>query len=165
MLGTQDFSVSDSYLRLVPPTIANAILAATSDARRRFAVACANVAIEHCVRAVLGIDDGAEMTMSQLRDHALAANEPREREAIDRMLGRREDHLYGLVCALRANDADAPYSEFVRLSTQRHAVRALRAALLPDGLSAASRAAFETISATRNEQHVEEPARETMRSA
>ena len=156
---------SDSYLRLVPPSIAEAIVAATSDARRRFAVACANVAVEHCARALLGIDDGAEMTISQLRDHAFAASEPREREAIDRILGRREDHLWALLCALRGDGAEAPYSEFVRLATQRHAVRALRAALQSDGLSAASRAAFETISATRNEQHIEELARATMRSA
>ena len=156
---------SDSYLRLVPKSIADAIMSGTSDARRRFAVACANLAVEHCARAVLGIDDGAEMTISQLRDHALAATEAREREAIDRILGRREDHLWSLLTALRGNDAEAPYSEFVRLATQRHAVRALRATLLPDGLSAASRAAFETISATRNEQHVEDLARETMRGA
>jgi len=156
---------SDSYLRLVPHSIAEAIMSGSSDGRRQFAVACANLAVEHCARAVLGIDDGAEMTISQLRDHALAAQEPREREAIDRILGRREDHLWSLLTALRNNDAEAPYSEFVRLATQRHAVRALRAALLPDGLSAASRAAFEAISATRNEQHVEELARATMRDA
>ena len=140
-------------------------MSGSSDARRRFAVACANLAVEHCTRAVLGIDDGGETTLAQLRDHALAAKEPREREAVDRILGRREDHLWSLLTALRSNDAEAPYSEFVRLATQRHAIRALRAALLPDGLSAASRAAFETISATRNEQHVEELARETMRGA
>ena len=156
---------SDSYLRLVPSAVADAIVAATSDARRRFAVACANVAVEHCARAVLGIDDGAEMTLSQMRDHVLGAADARDREAIDRILARREDHLWTLLCALRGDGAEAPYSEFVRLATQRHAVRALRAVLLPDGLSAASRAAFETISATRNEQHVEELARETMRVA
>jgi hypothetical protein len=153
---------SDSYLRLVPAAIAEAIITSASSARRAFAVACANLAVEHCARAVLGLDDGAEMTISQLRDHALAAQSPREIAEIDRMLGRREDQLYGLVSALRANDGDAPYSEFMRLATQRHAIRALRAALLPDGLSAASRAAFETISATRNEQHVEDLARTTM---
>ena len=156
---------SDSYLRLVPHSIAEAITSASSDARRRFAVGCANLAVEHCARAVLGLDDGAEMTISQLRDHAFAADNARERDAIDRILGSREDHLWNLLSALRSNDAEAPYSEFVRLATQRHAIRALRAALLPDGLSAASRAAFETISATRNEQHVEELARETMRGA
>lgn len=155
---------SDSYLRLVPPSIAEAILQSTSDARHRFAVACANAAVEHCARARLGIDDGAEMTIAELRDQAWAATEAREREAIDRILLRREDHLYTLVCELRSNDADAPYSEFMRLATQRHAIRALRAALLSDGLSAACRAAFETISATRNEQHIEELARTTMRT-
>lgn len=158
----------DSYLRLIPAAIADAISASTSVARKRFAVACANIAVEHCARAGLGVDDGDDLTISQLRDRALAANEggqPRPIEEIDRMLGRREDQLYAQVSALRANDSEAPYSEFLRLATQRHAIRALRAALLPDGLSAAARAAFETISATRNEQGIEELARETMRPA
>jgi len=105
------------------------------------------------------------MTFPQLLDRVLAAGESRQTEELDRMLGRREDHLYGLVSALRANDNEAPYSEFLRLATQRHTIRVLRAALLSDGLSAAARAAFETISATRNEQHIEALARETMRPA
>jgi hypothetical protein len=41
-------------------------------------------------------------------------------------------------------------------------VRALRAALVRDGLSAAASAAFETISATRNEEGVARLARDTM---
>ena len=156
---------TDSYLRLIPAEIADAIVAATSDGRRRFAVACAKLAVEPCARAVLGLDDGAERTIDQLRDQALAAQDAGEVDEIDRMLGRREDHLYRLVIALRTDDNDAPYSEYVRLSTQRHAIRALRAALLPDGVSAAARAAFETISATRNEPHVEAIARETLTTA
>lgn len=140
-------------------------MATTSVARKRFAVACAQVAVEHCARAVLGVDDGGGPTMAELRDRALEAREPRQIQEIDRILGQREDHLYGLVSALRANDSEAPYSEFLRLATQRHTIRALRATLVPDGLSAAARAAFETISATRNEQHVEELAREMMRPA
>lgn len=152
----------DSSLRLIPAAIADAIVAASSSARRRFAVACANLAVEHCARAVLSLDDGAEMTIAQLRDHALAAAETDDVAQIDRLLGHREEHLYRLVVGLRADDNDARYSEFVRLTTQRHAIRALRAALLPDGLSAAARAAFETISATRNEPHVEAIAREML---
>jgi hypothetical protein len=157
--------MADSYLRLIPAAVADAIMATVSVARKRFAVACANVAVEHCVRAGLGGDGDGELGFAPLREQVLAALEPRQIEEIDRMLGRREDHLYGLVAALRANDNEAPYSEFLRLATQRHTIRALRAMLLSDGLSAAARAAFETISATRNEQHIEELAREIMRPA
>ena len=160
--------MADSFLRLIPAAVADAIVASTSVGRKRFAVACANIAVEHCARAVLGLDGSGELPLAQLRDRALAANEsrdPRAIEEIDRMLGRREDQLYAQVKALRANDSEAPYSEFLRLATQRHAIRALRAALLPDGLSAAARAAFETISATRHEKGIEELARETMRPA
>ena len=53
----------------------------------------------------------------------------------------------------------------MRLSTQRHAIRALRAAILPDGFSAAARAAFETISATRDDQQVEKLALATLTAA
>ena len=165
MLAGQDLPVPDSYLRLIPAAIADAIMVTTSLARKRFAVACANIAVEHCVRAGLGVDGDGDMTFPQLLDRVLAAGESRQTEELDRMLGRREDHLYGLVSALRANDNEAPYSEFLRLATQRHTIRVLRAALLSDGLSAAARAAFETISATRNEQHIEALARETMRPA
>ncbi len=152
---------SDSYLKLVPAAVADAILASHSTARRAFAVACANLAVDHCARAVLGLDDGADMTLSQLRDHALAAREPRELESIDRLLNHREEHLYAQLCALRA-DGDAPYNEFVRLAQQRHAVRALRAALAPDGIAAAASAAFEAISVTRNEADVEALAERTL---
>jgi hypothetical protein len=156
---------NDSYLRLVPAAVADAILATPSAARRSFAVACAQVAVEHCARAALGRDDGLAPTLAQLRDRVLGARDARERNEIDQLLGVREDHLYGAACALRADDHEAPYSEFMRLSVQRHAIRALRAALVPDGLSAAARAAFEAISATRDEQRVEELAREMLRAA
>jgi hypothetical protein len=146
MLEPQEKTVApDSYLRLIPSSIAEAILHTTSSSRRSFAIACANVAVDYCTRAAVLGSDGEELTLPELRDQALAACEPREIESIDRMLGRREDQLYAAVAALRANDAEAPYSEFVRLTGQRHAVRALRAALLPDGFSAAARAAFEAI--------------------
>jgi hypothetical protein len=164
-LARRIYAMADSYLRLIPAAVADAIMATVSVARKRFAVACANVAVEHCVRAGLGGDGDGELGFAPLREQVLAALEPRQIEEIDRMLGRREDHLYGLVAALRANDNEAPYSEFLRLATQRHTIRALRATLLSDGLSAAARAAFETISATRNEQHIEELAREIMRPA
>jgi hypothetical protein len=156
---------SDSYLKLVPRGVADAILASNSDARHAFAVACANLAVDHCARAVLGLDDGADMTLSQMRDHALAAGQtraPGEVGAIDRLLARREDHLYAQLCALRADDSDAPYNEYVRLAAQRHAVRALRAALAPDGIAAAASAAFETISVTRNEADIEALAQRTL---
>jgi hypothetical protein len=153
---------SDSYLKLVPACVADAIVASHSTARRAFAVACANLAVDHCARAVLGLDDGADMTISQLRDHALAAKEAREIESIDRLLNRREEHLYAQLCTLRAEDGDAPYNEFVRLAGQRHAVRALRAALAPDGIAAAASAAFEAISVTRNESDVEALAERTL---
>jgi hypothetical protein len=153
---------ADSYLRLIPPSIADAILHTTSSSRRSFAIACANVAVDYCTRAaVLGSADG-ELTLPELRDQALAAREPSEIESIDRMLNRREDQLYSSLSALRANDAEAPYSEFVRLSAQRHAVRALRATLLPDGFSAAARAAFEALSATREDHELEKLALATM---
>jgi len=156
----------DSYLRLIPRSIAEAILHTASSSRRSFAIACANIAVDFCTRAaVLVSNDGDELTLTQLRDQALAAREPRETETIDRMLGRREDQLYAALTALRANDAEAPYSEFMRLSAQRHAVRALRAALVPDGFSAAARAAFEAISATRQDQEVEKLALATMPAA
>src|ERR1700753_4157713 len=115
---------SDSYLRLVPASVADAIVAATAAARRAFAVACANLAVDHCARAVLGLDDGADMTLSQLRDHAIAATEAREIAGMHPLLGRREDHLYTQLCALRSDDGDALYNEFIRLACQRHAVRA-----------------------------------------
>ena len=153
---------SDSYLKLVPKSVSDAILASDSSARRAFAVACANLAVDHCARGVLGLDDGADMTLSQLRDHALAARAANEIEAIDRLLGRREDHLYAQLCALRADDGDAPYNEFIRIAAQRHAVRALRAALAPDGIAAAASAAFEAISVTRNESDVETLAQRTL---
>jgi len=153
---------SNSYLRLVPARVADAIMASTSAARRAFAVACANLAIEHCTRIVLGLDDGGDMTLTQLRDHAFAAREARELDAIDRQLGRREDHLYAQLCGLRADEGDAPYSEFVRLAAQRHAVRALRAVLCPDGVAAAASAAFEAISVTRDASDVEALAQRTL---
>lgn len=145
---------SDSYLKLLPASVAAAILASPSTARRAFAVACANLSIDHCARAVLGLDDGGDMTLSQLRDHAFAATEARELEAIDRQLARREDHLYAQLCSLRTDDSDAPYNEFVRLAAQRHAVRSLRAALSTDGIAAAASAAFEALSVTRNEADI-----------
>jgi hypothetical protein len=146
--------------------VAEAIVQTASSSRRSFAIACANIAVDHCARAAgLGFDDGSEMTLSELRDRTLAAREPGETEAIDRLLGRREDQLYAALSGLRANEGSAPYSEFVRLSTQRHAVRALRAAILPDGFSAAARAAFEAITATRDELQIETLARATMPAA
>lgn len=153
---------SDSYLRLLPTSVADAILASTSTARRNFAVACANLSVDHCARAVLGLDDGADMTLTQLRDHALAATDAREIAAIDRQLARREEHLYAQLCSLRTDDSDAPYNEYVRLATQRHAVRALRAALATDGIAAAASAAFETLSVTRNEADIEAIAQRTL---
>jgi hypothetical protein len=155
---------SDSYLRLVPAAVADAILASTAAARRAFAVACANLAVEHCARAVLGIDDGADMTLSQLRDHALAAREARQAEAVDRQLARREDALYAQLCGLRADEGEAPYNEFIRLAAQRHAIRALRAALATDGIAAAASAAFEALSVTRDESHIEAIAARTLPS-
>jgi hypothetical protein len=152
-------------LKLVPSSVADAILASNSIARRSFAVACARLAVERCAPAVLGLDDGADMTLLQLRDHALAANEAREIESIDRQLSRCEDHLYAQLCALRADDGEAPYSEFVRLAAQRHAVRALRAALSPDGIAAAASAAFEALSVTRNEADIEALAQRTLPTA
>jgi hypothetical protein len=157
----------DSYLRLIPSPIAEAIVHTTSSSRRTFAVACANVAVDHCAgAALLAVEDSApQLTLAELRDRALAAREPREIEAIDNLLSRREDQLYAGLTALRADEAEAPYSEFVRVSTQRHAIRALRAALLSDGFSAAARAAFEAISATRDDQQIEKLALATMLSA
>jgi hypothetical protein len=153
---------SDSYLKLVPAMVANAIMASSSTARRAFAVACANLAVDHCARSTLGLDDGGDMALAQLRDHALAADEALEIAAIDRQLARREEHLYAQLAGLRADDADAPYSEFVRIAAQRHAIRALRAALSPDGIAAAASAAFEAISVTRDEADVEAIARRTL---
>ena len=65
-----DAIVPYSYLRLVPPSIADAISSATSDARRRFAVACANVAVEHA--PALSSDP------RRRRDYHLAAARPRD---------------------------------------------------------------------------------------
>jgi hypothetical protein len=153
---------ADSYLRLIPSPIAEAIRQTTSSSRRSFAFACANLAVDYCTRAAVIASDDGERTLPELRDQTLAAREPSEIEAIDRTLGRREDQLYAAVSALRANDASAPYSEFVRLAAQRHAVRALRATLVPDGFSAAARAAFEALSATRDDQELEKLALATM---
>jgi hypothetical protein len=70
--------------------------------------------------------------------------------------------LYDEMCALRRDDAVADYATFVKVATQRHTIRARRATLLPDGLTAAARAAFETLSATRNEDSIVSLARNTM---
>jgi hypothetical protein len=156
---------TDSFLRLLPAAISNAITQSSSAQRRAFAIACANLAVEHCTFVVIGLDDGAELTLAAMRDRALSAVDRADVAAIDAMLARREEGLYTLLCALRSNDAEAPYNEFLRLSTHRHTVRALRAALVPDGLSAAARAAFETISATRNEEGVTRLLHDTMLSA
>jgi hypothetical protein len=147
---------SDSYLRLIPKAIAEAIMRSTAGQCRAFAVACADLAVEHCANGVLDLDDGAELTLPALRDHVRAAVGARESESIDRMLSRREDALYAQLCSMRADDGDAPYAEFVRVATLRHALRALRAALANDPVAAAASAAFETISATRSEPDVEQ---------
>jgi hypothetical protein len=143
-------------LRLVPKTIAEAIVRSTAGQCHAFAVACADLAVEHCANGVLGLDDGAEVTLQALRDHVRAAVGMRESESVDRMLARREDTLYAQLCSMRADEGDAPYGEFVRVATLRHAVRALRAALSNDSVAAAASAAFETISATRREADVEQ---------
>ena len=147
---------SDSYLRLIPKPVAEAILRSTSDQRRAFAVACADLAVEHCAQSLLGLDDDPEWTLPALREQVRATVGVREAESVDRMLAHREDALYALICAMRANDNDAPYAEFIRVSTQRHSVRALRAALAQDAVAAAASAAFETLSATRSEAAIEQ---------
>lgn len=146
---------SESYLRLIPKAIADAIVRSNGNQCRAFAVACADLAVDHCAHGVLGLDDGAEVTLPALREHVRAAVGMRETESVDRMLARREDTLYAQLCAMRGDDGDAPYGEFVRVATLRHAVRALRAALSHDAVAAAASAAFETISATRSEGDVE----------
>ena len=153
---------SDSYLRLIPQPLSDAILRSSSGQRLAFAVACAGLAADHCANGVLGLDDGAGLSLSAMRDQVRAATGTREAESIDRALASREDGLYAQLCALRAGDSDAPYGEFVRLSTLRHAVRALRAALSRDSVAAAASAAFETISATRSESDVERLQREML---
>jgi hypothetical protein len=146
---------SDSYLRLIPKTIADAIVRSSAGQCRAFAVACADLAVEHCTNGVLGLDDGGEMTVAALRDHVRAVVGKAEGQSVDRMLARREDTLWAQLSAMRSEDGDAPYGEFVRVATLRHAVRSLRAALAEDWVAAAASAAFETISATRSEGDVE----------
>jgi hypothetical protein len=153
---------SHSYLKLLPSPIADAISKSRSQRRHRFAVACARLSVDHCAYAVLALDDFAKQMLATLCERTLAAIDTPGAEAFDRELMRDEDQLYERICALRCNDAEAPYAEFVRLTAQRHTIRALRATLLPDGLSAAARGAFEAISATRNEAAVMALARETL---
>jgi hypothetical protein len=145
---------SDSYLRLIPKVIADAILRSTAGQCHAFAVACADLAVEHCAHGV-GLDDGGALTLPALRDQVRAVVGSRESESVNRMLASHEDTLYTQLCAMRADEGDAPYGEFVRVSTLRHAVRALRAALSNDAVASAASAAFETISATRSESDVE----------
>jgi hypothetical protein len=146
----------------LPAAVAEAIHRSTARQRHAFAAACAKLCAEHCAYAILALDDGAKTTLASLRDHALAAIDRADAQAIDQMLARREDHLYDEICALRRDDAVADYAAFVKLATQRHTIRAFRATLLPDGLTAAARAAFETLSATRNEDTIVSLARQTM---
>jgi hypothetical protein len=153
---------SHSYLRLLPPAVAEAIQKSTARQRHAFASACAKLSVEHCADAILALDDGAKTTLARLRDHALTAIDTADARSIDQMLARREDQLYDEICALRRGDAVADYAAFIKLATQRHTIRALRATLLPDGLTAAARAAFETLSATRNEDSILCLARNTM---
>jgi hypothetical protein len=131
-----------------------AIRQSSAAQRRAFVLACANVSVEHCAYAVLDLDDRAKGTLATLRDQTLGAVNRAEAEAVDGVLARREDELYDALCALRRDDAVSPYATFLRLATQRHTIRALRATLVADGLTAAARAAFEAISATRNEDTI-----------
>lgn len=140
---------TDSYLRLLPAPLAQAILASTSSQRLVFAVECAKLAVEHCTRAVLGHDAEVEVMLASLRDRTMRAVDTGETGDVDRALAWQESALYQRMTALRRDDSAADYTAFVRIATQRHAIRALRAALVVDGLSAAARAAYETIAAMK----------------
>lgn len=153
---------TDSYLHLLPPAVADAIRRTLSPRRRAFAIACARVAVDHCAYAVLGLDAAAKATLAELRESTLAAIDGAETGGVDARLAGHEDRLWQQLCALRRDDAEVRYGDFVRLATQRHTIRALRATLLGDGISAAARAAFETVCATRDEERIVSMARDTM---
>src|SRR5438093_569415 len=79
---------SNSYLKLLPPPLADAISRSTAQRRYRFAVSCARLAVDHCAFAVLALDDSAKQTMATLRDRAFAAIDNGGVEAVDRELVR-----------------------------------------------------------------------------
>lgn len=153
---------TDSYLRLLPKPLAQAILDSSSAERHRFAAACAALAVDHCTRAVLGYDEEAEATLRRLAELAARAAGGGDAAAADGELAAHEAALYQRLSELRRDDAAADYKSYAQLATRRHTVRALRATLVVDGVSAAARAAFETISAMKFDDGVMHAARETL---
>jgi hypothetical protein len=149
---------TDSYLRLLPAPIAQAIALATSVERHAFAIACARVAVDFCGPESLDGGPG----LAELRERALAAVGTADAPSVSELLARRDEQLYAQLSSLAGADSDVSYSQFVRLSSQRHAVRALRATLGHDGLSAAARAAFAAVAALRREEDVLRLARELL---
>lgn len=145
---------SDSYLRLVNRAIAEAIDRGGPAERRAFAAACAALAVEH-LRRCPAASDGFEVALLEaLHARALEADGEDAACAVDERLRELDDALYAAMCALRAEDAGASYSDYTRLDTRRHVVRAVRALLAPESAAAAGRAAFEAIAATRDEERV-----------
>jgi hypothetical protein len=151
---------TDSFLRLISHEIRESIERGSAHQRRAFGVACADFAIARLPPLVATIENFDETALRVLHREALAAMGSGSTHQIDELLRRREDQFYEALCALRAGDASAPYSAFVRVSSWRHVLRTIRALLSPNGTSVAARAAFETICATREEDGVIRLARE-----
>ena len=146
---------------MISPKIRDALQRGSTYQRRAFALACADFAIKQLASFgplfVKGLDH-AELRLLQLR--AVSAIGTSEAHALDHQLRGEEERLYEEMIALREGDASAPYPEFIRLSSVRHAVCALRAIMFPNAMSAASRTAFEAICATRCEDRIIELATE-----
>ena len=153
---------TDSCLRLLPKQLAQAIIDSTSSQRRRFATECAKLAVDHCTKAVFGASGAIESKLSELLGRTLEAIDTDRASKIDRELAVQENELYQQMTVLRQDEAAVDYSAFVKMATQRHAVRALRAALVIDGVSSAARAGFEAITVAKFDDEVMRIARITL---
>ena len=150
---------TDSYLRLINRAIGEGVDRGSPAQRRAFAAACASLALAH-LRRCTAAPDGFDVAMLEaLHERAIRVTGTGEAPDVEDPLRRLEDELYAAMCALRADDASASYSDYSRLDLRRHTVRAIRAILAPESTAAAGRAAFEAISATRDEDGVVQLAR------
>lgn len=152
-------TAADSYLRLVNRAIAEGVDRGTPAARRAFAAACAELALGHLRRCPAASDGFDLARLEALHAHALDTSGTSAAPGVDEALRRLEDELYAAICALRADDAAASYSDYSRLDVRRHVVRVMRALLATESATAAGWAAFEAIAATRDEEAVTDLAR------
>jgi hypothetical protein len=144
-------------LRLLDPQLADWIRRASDDERRDFAFACADETIGCAAGAPDPETRPLALELAELRARARHSRDGDERVELDRALAVREELLHEQLAALRGARAAASRFEearFRRLALVWYAVRALRAALAVDGVSAAGRAAFTAVAALQDEARV-----------